>query len=78
MKRFFLIVRLAIEAVLGFLFVLDVFFLPQIWKHRDHVALALGELFGAVLCILIGILCFKDVVKIGQILMGSRPSSSLR
>jgi len=77
MKRFLLIVRLIVEALLGMVCLTDLLVLPEIWKDRNHVALALGELLGALVFILIGILCFKDVVKISQVLRGSRPTSSL-
>ena len=77
MKRFLLMVRLIAEALLGIVCLTDLLLLPEIWKDRNHVALALSELLGALIFILIGILCFKDVVKISQVLKGSRPTSSL-
>jgi hypothetical protein len=76
MKRFLLIVRLVVEAAFGTICLVDLLLLPGIWKDRDHIAIALGELFGVVVVILIGILCFKDVVKIGRILKSSRSDSS--
>jgi hypothetical protein len=77
MKRFLLVVRLIVEAIFGTICLVDLLLLPGAWKDRDHVALALGELFGVVMVILIGILCFKDVIKIYRILRVSR-SNSLR
>jgi hypothetical protein len=52
-------------------------FLPGIWKDRDHIALALGELLAALIFILIGLLCLKDVVKIIRALRASRSNPSL-
>jgi hypothetical protein len=75
-KRFLLGVRLTVEAIFGTICLVDLLLLPGIWKDRDHVALALGELLGAVVVILIGILCFKDVVRIARVLKTS-PSDSL-
>ncbi|MBB5316209.1 hypothetical protein HDF09_000859 [Edaphobacter lichenicola] len=75
-KRFLLAVRLTVEAIFGTICLVDLLLLPGIWKDRDHVALALGELFGVVVVILIGILCFKDVVRIARVLKAT-PSDSL-
>jgi hypothetical protein len=76
MKRFLLIVRLVVEAILGTVCLADLFLLPGIWKIKDNVPYALGQLFGAIVFILIGILCFKDVVRIRRELKASRSSSS--
>jgi hypothetical protein len=77
MKRFGLVIRLIFEAILGAVCLVDLFLLPEIWRHRDHISTALAELAGTIVFILIGLLCFKDVVKIVRILKGSLPSSYL-
>ncbi|WP_157466461.1 hypothetical protein [Edaphobacter aggregans] len=77
-EKVFLIVRLVIEAVFGAVCFVDLLLLPQIWRERDQLALATGKLLGVTLVILIGILCFKDVVKISHVLKGTRPSSSVK
>jgi uncharacterized protein YacL len=70
MKRILLIVRMIFEAFLGIICLSDLLLLPGIWKDRDHIALALGELLAALIFILIGLLCLKDVVKIIRALRG--------
>jgi len=77
-KRFSLVLRLVIEVFIGMLCLSDLTLLPEIWRNKDHIGVALGELLGALFFILIGILCFKDVVKISRILKGSLPTTSLR
>jgi uncharacterized protein YacL len=77
MKRILLIVRMIFEAFLGIICLSDLLLLPIIWKDRDHIALALGELLGALIFILIGLLCLKDVVKIIRALRASRSNPSL-
>jgi hypothetical protein len=77
MKRALLIVRLIVEAVIGTMCIADVFLLPGIWKERDHVSYAMGQLFGVLIFILIGVLCIKDVVKIRRALKASRSNPSL-
>jgi hypothetical protein len=76
-KRSFLVVRLIVEAILGTLCLADLFLLPGIWKIRDNVPYALGQLFGAIVFILIGILCLKDVVRIRRALKASQSNPSV-
>jgi hypothetical protein len=78
MKRLLLIGRLVIEAILGLLCLLDALLLPQIWRNRAHVAQTIVELLGAIIFIMIGAFCIKDVVKIYRVLQGVLPSSSIR
>jgi uncharacterized protein YacL len=77
MKRILLIVRMIFEAFLGIICLSDLLLLPGIWKDRDHIASALGELLAALIFILIGLLCLKDVVKIIRALRASRSNPSL-
>src|ERR1700722_13763071 len=77
MKRLFLVVRMIVEAVLGTICVADVFLLPQVWRERDYVGYALGQLLGCIILILIGILCLKDVIRIKRGLKASRTNPSL-
>jgi len=76
MKKFGLIVRLIVEAVFGTICLFDLPMLPGIWKDKDHLARALGELFVAISVIMIGILFLKDAVTIGRrLLKASRVNS---
>ena len=75
MKKFGLIVRFIVEGVLGTICLVDLLILPEIWRDKDHLALTLGKLFGVTVVIMIGILCFKDGVKIGRLLKASRVNS---
>ena len=76
MRRLLLIARMIVEAVFGLICSVDLFILPGIWNRRDHVALAMGELLGALIVILIGILCFKDVFKMFRLLRNSEISTA--
>jgi hypothetical protein len=78
MHRLYLIARLVVESVIGMLCLSELLLLPDMWKERDHLVVALAQLLGAIAVVLVGVLCFKDVFKIAQILKGIRPSSSLK
>jgi hypothetical protein len=68
MKRFGLVIRLILEAAFGLICMVDLLLLPQIWRGRINVAVTAGELLGVTVVILIGLLCFKDVLKIFRLL----------
>jgi hypothetical protein len=65
------------EAFLGIICLSDLLLLPEIWKDRDHIAILLGELLAALVFILVGLLCLKDVVKIIRALRASRSNPAL-
>jgi ethanolamine transporter EutH len=76
MKKIYLIVRLIVEAIVGTICLFDLPMLPGIWKDKDHPARALGELFVAIIVIILGVLFLKDAVTIGRrLLKASRVNS---
>ena len=68
-----------IEALFGAICFVDLFLLPQIWREKDdHLAIAMGKLLGVTVVVLIGVLCFKDVVRISRVLRGSQSNSTVK